>query len=174
MFWQTSARRLLRVAKPGLMARHASRYPDLPQPAGSRPVNPNQSPNQPPKQSPRPPLVQPSPKPINENELGTFLAETIKAKGPLSLANFMRQCLTNPAGGYYINKDPFGKEGDFITSPEISQMFGELVGIWTLAQWIKQNRPPKIRLVELGPGRGTLMFDMLRVGFSYYYCYYCY
>lgn len=75
----------------------------------------------------------------------------------------MRQCLTNPSGGYYINKDPFGKKGDFITSPEISQMFGELVGIWHLTEWMKQNKPSSFRFVELGPGRGTLMSDVLRV-----------
>ncbi|CDO54331.1 hypothetical protein DV495_002047 [Geotrichum candidum] len=101
-------------------------------------------------------------KPVNENELGKVLAETIRSQGPLSLAAFMRECLTNPAGGYYINKDPFGKSGDFITSPEISQMFGELVGIWVLTQWMLQNKPPAVRLIEFGPGRGTLMSDMLR------------
>lgn len=74
----------------------------------------------------------------------------------------MRECLTNPSGGYYINKDPFGKSGDFITSPEISQMFGELVGIWVLTQWMQQSRPESIRLIEFGPGRGTLMSDVMR------------
>lgn len=74
----------------------------------------------------------------------------------------MRECLINPAGGYYINKDPFGKSGDFITSPEISQMFGELVGIWVLAQWMQQGEPTSARIIEFGPGRGTLMSDVLR------------
>lgn len=74
----------------------------------------------------------------------------------------MRECLINPVGGYYINKDPFGQKGDFITSPEISQMFGELVGIWVLAQWMQQNKPLSVRLIEFGPGRGTLMSDVLR------------
>lgn len=74
----------------------------------------------------------------------------------------MRECLINPAGGYYINKDPFGKSGDFTTSPEISQMFGELVGIWILAEWMQQNKPASVRLIEFGPGRGTLMSDVLR------------
>ncbi|KAK9479588.1 S-adenosyl-L-methionine-dependent methyltransferase [Lipomyces japonicus] len=79
----------------------------------------------------------------------------------------MRQCLTNPEGGYYMNKDPFGAGGDFITSPEISQMFGELVGVWVLTEWLAQNKPSRLRLVELGPGRGTLMSDMLLALQSY-------
>ncbi|KAK9365826.1 S-adenosyl-L-methionine-dependent methyltransferase [Lipomyces kononenkoae] len=87
---------------------------------------------------------------------------TDQTTGPISVAAYMRQCLTNPESGYYINKDPFGTEGDFITSPEISQMFGELVGVWVITQWMAQGRPPNIRLIELGPGRGTLMRDMLK------------
>jgi SAM-dependent MidA family methyltransferase len=80
----------------------------------------------------------------------------------------MRQCLTNPDGGYYTSRgqetssDPFGKRGDFITSPEISQIFGELVGLWTYAEWKAQGITGKVNLIELGPGRGTLMDDMLR------------
>lgn len=99
--------------------------------------------------------------------LSKYLAETIKATGPISLAAFMRQCLTNPEAGYYINKDPFGKEGDFITSPEISQMFGELIGVWFLTQLMLNQSVKKIRLVELGPGRGTLMDDMLRTSMTF-------
>lgn len=98
--------------------------------------------------------------------LSKYLTETIKTTGPLSLAAYMRQCLTNPEAGYYINKDPFGKQGDFITSPEISQMFGELVGIWFLSQSML-NHSKRIRLVELGPGRGTLMDDILRTSQSF-------
>jgi len=75
----------------------------------------------------------------------------------------MRQCLTNPAAGYYAQRDPFGPRGDFTTSPEISQMFGELVGIWVLTEWMAQGRPSLFDLVEFGPGRGTLMDDVLRV-----------
>ena len=79
----------------------------------------------------------------------------------------MRQCLTSLDGGYYTtqrDKDPFGKSGDFITSPERSQIFGELVGLWLLTEWMAQGRKKSgVELIELGPGRGTLMDDILRV-----------
>lgn len=80
----------------------------------------------------------------------------------------MRQCLTSPDGGYYTTQthghDQFGKHGDFITSPEISQMFGELLGIWTVTEWMAQGKKSRgVELIEVGPGRGTLMDDMLRV-----------
>lgn len=77
----------------------------------------------------------------------------------------MRQCLTSSSGGYYTTgRDPFGSRGDFITSPEISQMFGEMIGIWIVAEWMAQGRKGDgVQLVELGPGRGTLMDDVLRV-----------
>jgi SAM-dependent MidA family methyltransferase len=81
----------------------------------------------------------------------------------------MRQCLTSPGDGYYNRKndertDPFGVSGDFVTAPEISQVFGELVGLWILTEWLAQGqRRNGVHLVELGPGRGTLMADLLRV-----------
>jgi SAM-dependent MidA family methyltransferase len=80
----------------------------------------------------------------------------------------MRQCLTHPEGGYYTRqttsgKDQFGTKGDFVTSPEISQVFGELVGIWLYAEWLAQGRKEKVQIIEVGPGRGTLMDDVLRV-----------
>ncbi|KAI9729713.1 MAG: hypothetical protein M1834_006664 [Cirrosporium novae-zelandiae] len=92
-----------------------------------------------------------------------------QATGPISIAAFMRQCLTSPDGGYYTSqtagRDQFGQKGDFITSPEISQVFGELLGIWFVAEWMAQGRRSSgIELIEVGPGRGTLMDDMLRVG----------
>jgi NADH dehydrogenase [ubiquinone] 1 alpha subcomplex assembly factor 7 len=86
----------------------------------------------------------------------------IAVSGPVPVAEYMRFCLTHPKYGYYINRDPLGAAGDFITSPEISQMFGELVGLWIAAVWRQMGAPENLRLVELGPGRGTLLHDALR------------
>ena len=86
----------------------------------------------------------------------------ITVAGPMPVAEYMRLCLTHPQYGYYISRDPLGAGGDFITAPEISQMFGELIGAWLAAVWQQMGAPDNVRLVELGPGRGTLMLDALR------------
>jgi NADH dehydrogenase [ubiquinone] 1 alpha subcomplex assembly factor 7 len=86
----------------------------------------------------------------------------IAAAGPMPVAEYMRLCLTHPQHGYYVTRDPLGTGGDFITAPEISQMFGELIGVWLAAVWAQMGAPENVRVVELGPGRGTLMIDALR------------
>ncbi|WP_439156285.1 class I SAM-dependent methyltransferase [Yoonia sp.] len=96
----------------------------------------------------------------------TALAKLIKARiarsGPISIADYMADCLMHPAHGYYATRDPLGQTGDFITAPEISQMFGELIGLALAQSWLDQGKPARITLAELGPGRGTLMADALR------------
>ncbi|KIL64283.1 hypothetical protein M378DRAFT_126966 [Amanita muscaria Koide BX008] len=94
-----------------------------------------------------------------------IILDNIKATGPIPFSTYMQLCLTHHSDGYYTNpSNPvFGTRGDFITSPEISQVFGELVGIWLLSQWVSAGRPSAVRLIELGPGLGTLMDDVLRV-----------
>ncbi|HKA81842.1 MAG TPA: SAM-dependent methyltransferase [Xanthobacteraceae bacterium] len=86
----------------------------------------------------------------------------IEIAGPMAVVQYMSLCLTHPKHGYYTTRDPLGARGDFTTAPEISQMFGELIGLWTAAAWRAMDSPPKIRLVEMGPGRGTMMLDALR------------
>lgn len=90
------------------------------------------------------------------------IAALIEAQGPMSVAQFMTIALLDPKDGYYATRDPFGAGGDFITAPEVSQMFGEMLGLWLLQAWADQGCPKNPRLVELGPGRGTLMADALR------------
>ena len=94
--------------------------------------------------------------------LKTRMADLIAAQGPISVAQFMTVALLDPKEGYYATRDPFGAGGDFTTGPEISQMFGEMVGLWLVQAWADQGCPKNPRLVELGPGRGTLMADILR------------
>ena len=90
------------------------------------------------------------------------IIELIGHEGPISVARYMALCLGHPTHGYYATRDPFGARGDFITAPEISQMFGELIGLWCAEVWRQMGAPARIALVELGPGRGTLMNDLLR------------
>ena len=91
-----------------------------------------------------------------------LLKRRIAASGPVTVAEFMRVALAGEGAGYYATRDPIGTAGDFITAPEISQMFGELVGLWCVDAWEKAGTPDPFLLVELGPGRGTLMADALR------------
>ena len=91
-----------------------------------------------------------------------IIRELIAAEGPMSVERYMALALGHPVHGYYATRDPFGVAGDFTTAPEISQMFGELVGLWAAEVWSAMGRPDRVRLVELGPGRGTLMSDALR------------
>lgn len=91
------------------------------------------------------------------------IANLIAASGPMSVADYMALCLFDPADGYYTTREPFGAAGDFTTAPEISQMFGELVAVWLYAAWQAAGKPANATLAEIGPGRGTLMKDMLRV-----------
>ncbi|HYX02213.1 MAG TPA: SAM-dependent methyltransferase [Reyranella sp.] len=96
------------------------------------------------------------------NELGRLIARRIALTGPISLAEFMTEALLHPRLGYYRKAMPVGAAGDFITAPEISQVFGELLGAWLAERWRAMGAPQPVRMIELGPGRGTLMADALR------------
>ena len=95
--------------------------------------------------------------------LGRLLLRRIAINGPMTIADYMTECLLHPEHGYYTTREPFGVEGDFTTAPEISQMFGEMVGLCLAQAWVDQGKPAPFTLGELGPGRGTLMADILRV-----------
>lgn len=96
------------------------------------------------------------------NALKEKILSRIAAEGPITLAQYVQMALYDPEHGYYMKGDPFGAKGDFITAPEVSQIFGELIGLWFVQAWEDRGRPKPFHLVELGPGRGTLMADMLR------------
>jgi NADH dehydrogenase [ubiquinone] 1 alpha subcomplex assembly factor 7 len=94
--------------------------------------------------------------------LQSEIRKLIKSSGPMPVWRYMELCLMHPEHGYYVSRDPLGREGDFTTAPEVSQMFGELLGLWAASVWKAIGSPPMLRLVELGPGRGTMMADALR------------
>jgi NADH dehydrogenase [ubiquinone] 1 alpha subcomplex assembly factor 7 len=94
--------------------------------------------------------------------LEAVLAEAIRRDGPLPVARFMALALHHPTHGYYRDRDPLGAQGDFVTAPELSQAFGEVIGAWLAQAWLDLGGPAPFRLVELGPGRGTLLADALR------------
>lgn len=97
-----------------------------------------------------------------DTPLALELKERIRAEGPVTVAEFMRMCLQDPDHGYYRARRAIGAGGDFVTAPEISQVFGELIGLWCAVVWQQMGAPKSFSLVELGPGRGTLMADALR------------
>ena len=90
------------------------------------------------------------------------LSALIAAGGPISIAQYMTACLHDPDFGYYATRPAIGENGDFITAPMVSQMFGELIGVWATAAWELMGRPDELRLIEMGPGDGTLMGDILK------------
>jgi len=97
-----------------------------------------------------------------QSALGKIIADMIAVDGPMPVDRYMALALGHESHGYYMGRDPFGRAGDFITAPEVSQMFGELIGIWCAAGWQMMDAPAEWNLVELGPGRGTLLADLVR------------
>ena len=95
--------------------------------------------------------------------LANKIRNLIQQTGPLKISDFFSLCLADPDHGYYQSREPFGQAGDFITAPEISQLFGEMIGVFLVQAWHAQGAPENTRIVEIGPGRGTLMSDALRV-----------
>ncbi|MES2751777.1 MAG: SAM-dependent methyltransferase [Pseudomonadota bacterium] len=94
--------------------------------------------------------------------LDLLIRKQIAATGPMPVSRYMQLCLTHPDHGYYLKRDPLGRDGDFITAPEVSQMFGELIGLWAASVWSAMGSPEEVKFIELGPGRGTMMADALR------------
>jgi NADH dehydrogenase [ubiquinone] 1 alpha subcomplex assembly factor 7 len=106
--------------------------------------------------------AQRKPHAIDPTQLAAALRKRIAREGPISVRDYMEVCLADRHGGYYPTRQPIGSEGDFVTAPEISQMFGELIGVWAAAMWQSMGEPSGLIVAELGPGRGTLMADALR------------
>lgn len=94
--------------------------------------------------------------------LARLIAAEIVRDGPMTVARYMARCLADPEHGYYRHATAIGSDGDFITAPEISQVFGEIIGLWAAVVWQQMGAPERVRLIEAGPGRGTMMRDMLR------------
>lgn len=97
-----------------------------------------------------------------DTPLALKLAERIRTHGPLTMHEYMDACLNDPEHGYYRTRSAIGRDGDFITAPEIGQVFGELIGLWCAVVWQQMGSPARVELVELGAGRGTLLADALR------------
>ena len=97
-----------------------------------------------------------------DSKLKQKIVQSIAMSGPMSISQYMHLCNAHPQLGYYSTGNPVGKDGDFITAPEVSQMFGELIGLWCLQAWQTMNCPDPIQIVELGPGRGTMIADIIR------------
>lgn len=97
-----------------------------------------------------------------DTPLSRKLAAQIRQSGPMRIGAYMSACLLDEEYGFYVRNEAIGRDGAFTTAPEISQAFGELIGLWTAATWQAIGTPTRFALIELGPGRGTLMADLLR------------
>jgi NADH dehydrogenase [ubiquinone] 1 alpha subcomplex assembly factor 7 len=97
-----------------------------------------------------------------DTPLALILKQRIREHGPMPVREFIGTCLTDPAHGYYRTRDAIGRSGDFITAPEISQVFGELIGLWCVVVWQQMGSPSTLNLIEIGPGRATMLRDALR------------
>lgn len=100
--------------------------------------------------------------PAQEMPLTGLFRKRIKREGPITVRDYMETCLYHPEHGYYRTRPAIGAAGDFVTAPEISQVFGELIGLWCAVVWQQMGCPERVRLIEIGPGRGTMMADALR------------